>query len=553
MDYESEAMNAKDALEKGRRAVTRQAWGDAYSALAAADKATSLGVEDLERLAIAAYMTGQDHECAKAWTRAHHEYIRVSDPLRAARCAFWQACGLLFKGEIAPATGWIARGRRMLDQCPDDCAERAWLLVLSGLPVMFEGDPAAALTYFAQATEIIDRVERDPDVQALALLAQGAALVSLGETTEGLPLLDEAMVAVTSGEVSPIVSGIAYCQMIAVCHEIFDLRRAREWTTALTDWCDSQQDIVAYRGDCLIHRCEILQLQGDVPAAMDAAEQACEWLADSVAPDILGSAYYHRAEGHRLRGELAEAEENYRSASQSGRDPEPGMSLLRLALRKFELAAASIQRALDESHGDASHARILPHYVEVMLASGRLNEARAGADRLAGIAAALDAPFVEAAAGQATGAVLIAEGDARSALDPLRRAWRTWQSIGVPYQAARVRVLLALACRDLKDDDTAAMELDAARLAFQELGATYDLAELEKRLPKRTAATPGGLTPREAEVLALLATGKTNREIAEVLSVSEHTVARHVQNIFAKLGVTSRTAASAFAFEHDLA
>jgi tetratricopeptide (TPR) repeat protein len=144
-----------------------------------------------------------------------------------------------------------------------------------------------------------------------------------------MALLDEAMVSVTADEVAPMLAGIAYCQVIDLCQAGFDLRRAREWTEALTRWCDSQPDMVPFRGNCHVHRCEIFQLHGAWTDALESARRACEWLAGPPTWDALGSAYYQLAEIQRLRGELEAAEASYRRASLAGRDPEPGMSLLR--------------------------------------------------------------------------------------------------------------------------------------------------------------------------------------------------------------------------------
>lgn len=543
----------RDATEAGREAFARRAWREAHDALAAADRAGTLDADDLERLATAAHLVGDDD--ADAWSRAYHRHLAAGHRVAAARCAFLLAMGLFARGEPGRAGGWLARAQRMADGA-GDAPETGYLLAFEALELL-DRDPAAAVARFARVADMGERAG-DPDLATLGTLGHGQALVGTGRLVEGLTRIDEALVAVTADEVSPIVAGVVYCAAIESCVIAFDVRRAAEWTTALSRWCDTQPDLVPFRGQCLAHRSEVLQLQGAWGDAADAAQRACEHLAGAPA---VGHALYQRAELLRLRGDLEAAEEAFVAAHRAGREPQPGLALLRLARGDVESARAQIGRALAEAVGPAARARLLGPCVEIALAGGDVPAARTAADELASLAAEMDAPLVRAAADHALGSVLLAEGDAAAALVALRRALTGWHALDVGYQAARVRTTLALACRSLGDDDTAALELEAARLVFDELGATPELSRLaalsgpSAPIPAPAPAPPRGahpLTAREAEVLTLVARGDTNRQVAAALRISDKTVARHLSNIFTKLDVPSRAAATAWAYEHGV-
>ena len=542
---------AADTLDRGRESYGRHAWADAVAALSAADAASALEPDDLVRLATATYLIGHDDESTALFERAHHAYLDRGDVEAAARCAFWLAFFLLGGGQGERGGGWVARGRRLLEADGRDCVEQGYVLVVVAMMAIFGGDLATAHATFRQADEIGERFA-DADLVTLARHGQGRALIRLGRGAEGKALLDEVMVAVTSGAVSPVVAGDVYCSVIQACDESFDLRRAQAWTAALSQWCAAQPDLVPYRGQCLLHRAEIMQLHGAWQEAIDEVERASQRLAQRPGRWAAGAAFYRRGELHRLSGGFAEAEECYRQASRCGREPQPGLALLRLAQGQVDAAQAAIRRVVDEAETLVARSRLLPAHVEIMLAAGDVDAALAAADELAAMADDLDAPLLRARATHAEGAVLVPRGESRAALAALRRAWSTWQDLEAPHEAASTRALIALACRGLGDEDGAAMELDAARWAFQELGAVPDVARIDALSRGTPVKTAGGLTVRELEVLRLVAAGKTNRTVAADLFLSEKTVARHVSNIFVKLGVSSRAAATAYAYEHDL-
>jgi DNA-binding NarL/FixJ family response regulator len=538
---------AETRLQLGRQAFARRAWREAYDLLTESD---SPEIDDLEHLAVAAYLVGRDEDSAKAWERAHLSCLAADDLDRAVRCAFWLGFTLALRGEMARSDGWRARGERLVEEAEPTCPARGYLLVVAFLDALEGGDLATA---HERAGEIVDLGRRsgDRDLLALGVLASGQSSLAVGEIGRGIKLLDEVMVSVTAGEVSPIPAGIIYCAVIEACVDAFDLRRAAEWTEALHDWSTSEPDLVPYRGQCLVHRSEVLQAHGDWPAALAEAERASARLADPFHP-ALGVARYQQGELHRLRGELAAAGREYHAAAELGRDPAPGVALLRLAEGDVEAAVVAIRRMLSEGDPRRRPA-VLAAAVEVHLAAGDVEAARAASDELATFADLVDAPLLHAISDGAAGAVLLAEGDTRGALVTLRRAAAGWRTLGMPYDAARARVRVALACQGLGDHDAAEVELAAARATFEQLGARLDVEWLEslaREEPAEASAAP--LTERELDVLRLLATGRTNREIAAALTISVHTVGRHVQNIFVKLDLSTRSAATAYAYEHHL-
>ncbi len=539
------------ALERGRHSHARRAWLDAWQSLSSADRQTPLDGADLERLATAAYMLGFDEEYLAALDRAHHAFLASGKTQRAVRCAFWIGLRSLFRGEVGRATGWFTRAQRMLDAQQVHSAEHGYLLLPVAEQHLDAGELDAAFAAAARAAEIGDRFA-EADLSACARHLQGRVRIQQGQVAQGLALLDEAMLAVSSRNLSPLITGLIYCSVIEGCQAVYALARAHEWTAALAEWCDAQPDMVAFSGTCAVHRAEIKQLRGAWSEAIDEAQRALQRCQRAGNRGAAAAACYQQAEVQRLRGEFEAAEQAYRCASEFGRDPQPGLALLRAAQGRLDDAVAAIDRALGATADPLQRARLLPACVEIMSVAGRLDAARRASEELQGIATNFGIAELDALAALAHAMVDLAAGDARSALVWSRRAMSLWRQTEAPYLVARVRVVAGLACRALGDTDGATLELDAARALFDRLGARPDLARLDALVHAAQSDPAHGLTKRELQVLRWVATGKTNKAIATELFLSEKTIDRHVSNILGKLDLASRAAATAWAYEHRL-
>lgn len=543
-------LSASQDLERGRASFARQAWRDAFESLSNADRQTPLGDEDLEKLALSSALAGELKVQFETLERLHDMHAQAGAPQKAARAAFWLGLRLLTMGEMGRSGAWLGRAEQLVaDQ--GDCAERGYLLIPRGYSELYRKHaPEQAALTAREATEIGERCG-DPDLVSMARLLHGVSLVALGDAEAGLEIMDQAMLAATRGELSPLVTGIVYCGVIGCCQRVYAIDRAREWTAALDAWCRSQPQLAGFTRSCRVHRSEVMQLQGEWQQALEEALCATGDSMPAADPDGVASAFYQQGEILRLRGEFDAAEVAYRSASQHGRAPQPGLALLRLAQGQGEAAAAAIRQVVGSAPDALSRARYLPAAVEILLACDDIEGAISAADDLDRIAANGHNEILEALSAHARGAVRLAQGDTQGALEPLRRAFSVWQRVGAPYIAARLRVEISSALRALGDDDGATLELDAARSVFRELGAMPELARFVTS-EEASAKRPFGLTARELEVLRLLASGRTNRAIAEELFLSEKTIDRHVSNIFAKLDVPTRAAATAFAYQHKL-
>jgi DNA-binding CsgD family transcriptional regulator len=539
------------ALEQGREAFGQRRWSEARRLLEAAEELSPLSPADYESLTMARYLLSTDNAGFGVLEEAHRTFLARGDVPRAAKIAFSLGMNLVNRGENASGQGWIARARRLLDDADLDCAERGYLLMPAAIQAAQAGDLDTAVAIFREAIGIAKRFG-DNDLVNLTRHAEGRALLRTRARDAGFSIIDEVMVSVTSGEVSPVVAGIIYCSIIEALHEVYDLRRARDWTAAMERWCAGQPDLVIYRGECMVHHAHTLQIGGEWEKALEESVRACARFLGPPPHPAAGSAFYQEGELHRLTGRFVESEAAYVQAGALGRNPQPGLALLRLAQGRVDSAYSTIKRVLSESRDPMERASILPACVDIMIEAGDLDGARSAASELAEIAAATGSLYLQGLASQETGATQLAAGQVLAGLQELRAACRIWQDLDAVHHAARVRLLIGLACRRLGDEDSARLELDGARQVFAQLGAEPDLVRIDELERKGSRDRPGGLTGREVELLNLLATGKTNREIAQQLTISEKTVARHVSNIFNKIGVSSRAAATAYAYRHDL-
>ncbi len=536
-------------LERARACYAQRDWADAFTAFSEADRSQPLGHEDLARLAWSAGLLFKDDDFYRAGERVYQAHADAGRCIEAARWAFWLGFRLMAVGETGKAGGWLMRAERLAEREGEESVVHGYLLLPTSYRHLAAGDFEASREVAARASEIGERF-LEVDLSTFARTLEGRAMIRQGRIERGLALLDEAMLTAASGSLSPVVAGLVYCAAIANCHRVYALDRAREWTAALAKWCDTQPQLVAFTGACIAHRAELLQLGGAWSEATMEARRASDRLPRGIEARDAADAIYQQAEIERLQGDLRAAEDLYRRASLLGREPQPGLSLLRLAQGKVDAAKMAIRRVASAASDPLERVRFLPALVEILLAAGELEDARKASDELGATASTYDTEVLSAMAAHARGSVLLAHGDPAAALDPLRAAFLTWQRVGAPYIAATIRVSLSRACAALGDQDGAGLELDAAREVFERLGARPDVAALATRGAK--APSSHGLSARELEVLRLVASGKTNKIIATKLFLSEKTVDRHVSNIFAKVNVASRAAATAYAYEHGL-
>ncbi|MGH2721057.1 MAG: LuxR C-terminal-related transcriptional regulator [Actinomycetota bacterium] len=541
-------MQPASVLEAARDAARRGLWTEAHACYRGVDPSL-LGPEDLEAFADAAWWTSRLDESIGLRQKAFTGFVAAGTNRRAAHAAWFLCFDHFFRNDMAIASGWLSRVRRQLEDEPE-CAEHGWLALAEASFAEHRQDLAAAHG-FADAMRIVGRRVGDPEVVAMATQTLGRIEITEGRFEAGARLLDEAMASVVAGELSTLFTGWIYCDVIGTCMAMADLGRAAEWSRAAAAWCDAQPSPTPFHGLCRVYRLELESLRGAwTSAEADALRTSAELL--PMDPYAAAEAFYAIGEIRRRRGDAPAAEEAFRRAHELGRDPQPGLALLALGRGSAQAAELALRLAVaaEEGHG-RQRVRLLAAHVEAAVAAGDLAGARESSRTLDGIALDRGIPLIDATAASARAVLQSAAAETEGALASARQAVARWQELKLPYEEALARVVLAEACRQGGDEEGARMELEVAHAAFERLGARTEAARTAGLLHPPTTL-PAGLSAREVEVLRLVARGLTNREVAAALSLSGHTVGRHLQNIFAKLGVATRSAATAFAFEHRL-
>ncbi len=472
-----------ESHDEARALAAQQAWRGAYAAFGEVD-GQSLTAEDVENYGEAAWWSGKLEQAISLRERAYAAYSADDDALGAARMALTLSWDYEGRGAFAIARGWFASAERLLEDVPE-APEHGRLMLMHALTAMFaEGQLDRAVELFDDAYALAKRVG-NRDVQMLALSGKGRAFIKAGKIDEGLALLDEASASALCGDLRAHSAGLVYCITISSCQDVGDYRRAAEWTEAANRWCDTL-DVTGFPGACRVHRAEAMRLRGDWTAAEAQALAACEELKD-FDRIIPAAGYYEVGEIRRRRGDLVGAEEAYRASSELGREPQPGLSLLRLAEGKVDAAVSGISRSVQEAGEPLFRLRRLPAQVEIAIAAGDLKTARAAALDLEQIVDTYKIGDRRAAAFDATvsfarGQILLADKDWDGAITALQSARDVWQAVGAPYETARARAALGTAYRRVGDDHGSSVELEGALATFERLGAQPEEARIKELL-----------------------------------------------------------------------
>jgi DNA-binding CsgD family transcriptional regulator len=541
-------MGVVDELLRARAEFERGDWRAAYATWTGLDLA-GLSVEDLERSAAAANLLGRADEATERYAAAYEARLSAGQDAAAAMCAFHVTMVLRAAGGRSAAAGWLARAERLVTDLPPADTARGWVTFARMFTHLEAGRFDDALACALAVTDA-GRAGADADLVATGLCAQGRMAIYGGRVRDGIALLDESMLEAERGAREPVTVGHVYCTAIEGCQEVCDLLRVAEWTTRLTAWCAARPALVLFTGQCALHRAQVMRARGAWDEALDELDAAVTRYLAAGTVDAVGQASSERGDLLRLRGDLAAADEAYARAGRHGYEAQPGLALLAAARGHTSAAAATARRLLAEPGSSVLRGRLLPGVAEVLVAAGDVDAARAAAQELDEVATAFGSDALGVRAALAWGRVQLAQRDASGALPYLRRARQSAMSLDLPYETALADLETGRALLALGDVDAARRCLAGAREVLDRLGARPAVEEVDALTGRRPL--PAGLTGREVEVLRLVAAGCSNADIATELVLSERTVARHLSNIFGKLGVGSRTAAAAFAFEQGL-
>lgn len=536
-----------DSLAAARKARDGQDWPAAWEAALAAGNLADLGEADrLDLLAESAWWLGRLDDCIDARSRAYVLFDELGEHRRAGLCAVWLFEHYCFRAQPSIAGVWLHRARRLLAD-DDECAEHGALLLREAERSHGAGDLTAAAALAEQGVGLARRL-RLADLEAQALQTLGRVRIDQGKPSEGLELLDEAMLFALEDRLGPYAAGKVYCSLISACEELGDMQRAGEWTEATARWA-RRHPLAVFPGLCRVHRATALQWRGAWAEAEREATRGCDELAGINRPDA-AAGWAEIADIRRRLGDLSGAEEAFRRAEELCGQPPAGLALLRLAQGRIDSATTIVTEALGaQSWNRLARAKLLPAHVQITIAAGDLDRAAASVAELESIAETFDSPTIAAHASAARGRLQLATGDP-AATTTLRGNLQQWLELGVPYEVATAWMLLGQAYNAAGDQQSATESFASAGALFDQLGAALDARRL--RALSTPKPFPGGLTEREMEVLRLVAAGRTNKEVAAELHLSEKTVSRHLTNIFSKIDVSSRAAATAFAYRHGV-
>lgn len=550
-----------ERLDQGHAALAAGDWRRAREAFAAALEETETA-QALEGLSWAAWWLEEAGTCLEARERAYRLYRDQGDLRGAARMAVWLSDDHeVFRGDSAVANGWLRRSERLLEEL-EPGPEHAWMIGLRAYAALDAADTATARRLGSQAQEL-GRVQGLADLELLGLAIEGAAFVDEGQIDQGMMRLDEAAAGALAGECEEL-AGAAYtcCLVVSACDRVRDIDRAVQWCRKIEDY-SRRMGIRFVHGSCQAYYASALVWSGDWETAERELVAAVGELTDA-RPGWYRAAVVRLAELRRRQGRLAEAEALFR---QTEFDPLARLGLAEIRFERGDLGTARtlLEQALRSIPPEPLTPRIRPIervrplelMVRVEVAAGAVPAAEEHLRALRELVAALPIAWPHAAAGFAEGTVAVAVGDLAPARQHLGGAVELFAASGAPFETARARLALAGVLHASDRSDAAVHEAMAAERSFAKLGAASEharavrfLAQLGVRPATRDA--PGPLTPRQLEVLELIAQGRTDRQIASELVLSEHTVHRHVANILTRFGSPSRSAAVATAAQLGL-